>query len=194
MIAFKNSSLRSISVFAAILELLSTSVLQTKKEIWIRLFHCEKSQRLTKIIFDLEKNFITQFEITQIHLKPIFQTLTWFMWWQQCFKYHSINCQSLLNLKNQKKLEVPTIRSINTVWKNKKFWLSPEKTFCEINSRNFFSETVALTRFLSKKCEGKFLPFPHCDQTLCIPTFIVTCQTLRTGAVGKTCFGSYLKI
>ena len=50
------------------------------------------------------------------------------------------------------------------MWKNEKFSLT-ERKFRQINylSSNFFSKTVAFTKFLPIKCVREFLQFPHCE-------------------------------
>ena len=51
----------------------------------------------------------------------------------------------------------------STVWKNEKFSLTEKKISSNQLFSDFFSKTIAFTKFLRKKCEREFLQFPHCE-------------------------------
>ena len=47
------------------------------------------------------------------------------------------------------------------ICKNEKFSLTEKNSSNQLFS-NFFSKTIAFTKFLRKKCDREFLQFPHC--------------------------------
>ena len=49
-----------------------------------------------------------------------------------------------------------------TVWKIEKFTVTQKKNSSNQLFSIFFSKYVTFTKFLSKKCDSKFLQFPHC--------------------------------
>ena len=51
---------------------------------------------------------------------------------------------------------------MHSVEKNEKFFLTEKKISSNQLFSNFFSKTIAFTKFLRQMCEREFLQFPHC--------------------------------